>query len=241
MMKLLSPVLDLLFPAARCLACDDPRNTKKGAALCPNCEAAFALLHLPDKACCFCRGPRAKDRPCPHCLSGGMQYLNGAFAPYLYEKEVRTTILRLKFGPTLLAVKPLALAMAMEIQGLPFDALVPVPLYPSHQRERGMNQSHALAREIALLTGHQVRDALKKTRQTKRQSSLTDAKQREKNVNKAFEALYDLKGQRLVLVDDVRTSGATARDCARALRQAGAQSVHLLTAAVAWPGKEHHA
>lgn len=240
MKTLLTPVWDLLFPSVRCLACDDPRNTQKGAALCPSCSAALPALHLPDNACGFCRGPRAQALPCPHCASGGMERLDGAYAPFLYEGVARQLILRLKFGPCLLAAKPLCQAMARQMQGLAFDVLVPVPLYRSRQRERGMNQSQVLANGISRITGHQVLDALKKTRQTKRQSSLKGRQQREKNVANAFSTTLPVAGLRLVLVDDVRTSGATARDSARALKQAGASSVFLLTAAVAWPGKEHH-
>ncbi len=167
-----------------------------------------------------------------------MQYLDGAFAPFMYTSIVRQLIRQLKFGPVELAASPLASAMVLCVSGQSFDSLVPVPLHKSGERERGVNQSMLLCRLIGKQTGIPILNALAKIRRTKRQSSLPGDK-RAMNVRDAYSVRDTVRNLRILLVDDVRTSGATARECAKVLREAGASSVSLLTAAVA-DGKEHH-
>lgn len=236
--KHMAAVRDLLFPQARCLGCDEPRALEPGKALCERCRQELALLRVPDSVCGHCLSPTRSGQPCAFCAQGGMRNIDQAFAPYVYKDLARKLVLQLKFLPAELAAQPLAQEMALCVSGIRFDALVPVPLHPTRQRERGMNQSRLLCDLIQEQTGFQVLDALIKTRRVKRQSGLPAAL-REANVKGAIKVAGRLDGLRILLVDDVRTTGATARECAEALRGAGAVSVCLLTAAVATAGGQH--
>jgi len=113
-----------------------------------------------------------------------------------------------------------------------FDLIVPMPLYWRKRWRRGFNQAGLLAREISRRTHTPVRNALRRVKDTAAQAGLTNAKRRQ-NVSGAFRAKRSapLAGQRVLLIDDVLTTGATAASCARALRKAGAREVTLLTLA----------
>ncbi len=156
----------------------------------------------------------------------------GAYSPYFYHGPVQRLVVLCKFGGVDAAAEPLARAMADCVRGQTFDALVPVPLHPRRLRERGVNQAELLCRLVGKANGVPILPALTRARNTKRQSGLRPA-DREGNVRDAFIAAKSVKGLRLLLVDDVRTSGSTARACAKALNEAGAAEVSLLTAAVA--------
>lgn len=232
---LLKKAADFIFPPARCLGCDEPRQLDAGAPLCAVCHQELERLRVSDKACGHCLSPVRSGQPCAYCAHGGMAELDQAFAPFIYRDLVRRLILRLKFGPVEAASAPLGMEMALCVSGIRFDALVPVPLHRSRLRERGMNQSAVLAGVIHEQTGIAVMEALAKTRRIAQQSGLPAAR-RADNVAGAFKIAGDVAGLDVLLVDDVRTTGATARECARVLREAGARSVCLLCAAVAYMG-----
>lgn len=129
--------------------------------------------------------------------------------------------------------KPLGRLLASALpreQG--FDVIVPMPLHWRKRWRRGFNQAGLLAREIARRTNLPVSHALRRVKHTAAQAGLTNAKRRE-NVSGAFRARHKaaLAGQRVLLIDDVLTTGATAASCARVLRMAGARDVTLLTLA----------
>ena len=112
------------------------------------------------------------------------------------------------------------------------DYLIPVPLHLSRLRERGYNQSDLLAEGIAAELGIPcLKDALVRKKRTKTMSAL-DPERRLRNVERAFAVVErsTLEGQRIVLVDDVFTTGATVDACARVLREAGVAEVNVLTA-----------
>jgi ComF family protein len=108
------------------------------------------------------------------------------------------------------------------------DLAVPVPLHRSRRRARGFNQASELARHL----GPRLTEALKRTRATPSQTDLPAAR-RHANVKGAFTLARraDVRGRRIVLVDDVSTTGATLEACARVLTDAGAREVRALTAA----------
>jgi ComF family protein len=111
------------------------------------------------------------------------------------------------------------------------DALVPVPLAPARERERGFNQAALVADELARALGRPVRRRwLRRARPTRPQSDLSAA-ERWANVRNAFQAAPAVAGHHVLVVDDVLTTGATAAECARALRAAGARAVSVVTVA----------
>jgi len=114
----------------------------------------------------------------------------------------------------------------------PFDAVVPIPLHWMRRFQRGFNQAALLARQIARRRSIPVLRAIRRVRATRTQTGLTNAKRRQ-NVAGAFRARpkCSVQGLRILLVDDVMTTGATGSACAAALKRAGAKSVTLLTVA----------
>lgn len=230
--RLREPLLRLFYPQVRCLGCDEPRELDPDSPLCDRCVAVLADLRLGSGRCPHCLSPRRHDQPCRYCLEQGMQHLSAAYAPFHYHGPVQRLVTRLKFQGIFLAAKPLAEGMLSALDGSSFDALVPVPLHPKRQRERGFNQAALLAEAVAKERHVPILHAIQRIRDSRRQSSLPHHK-RHKNVNGVFAAVRDVTGMKLLLVDDVRTTGSTARACAQVLIQAGASEVSLLTAAVA--------
>ena len=113
-----------------------------------------------------------------------------------------------------------------------FDVIVPVPLHPARQRERGFNQASLLAELLSAHTSIPCRPLLKRIRYTTTQTAL-DRSERMENLHNAFRLRKnaDVRGLRVLLIDDVLTTGSTLSECARVLKRAGAKSVHAATAA----------
>jgi ComF family protein len=112
--------------------------------------------------------------------------------------------------------------------------IIPVPLHAARERERGFNQAAQLARELAQLSGLQLDEhSVTRRAHTERHRAGMDGKARRKSVADAFAIRHSdlIKGQRVLLVDDVFTTGATVSACALALKGAGAGGVYVLTLA----------
>jgi ComF family protein len=232
-------LLDLVFPD-ECRVCGDPLNSKsvQQVSRIPVCDRCLKDVQ-PLRAefyCVACRTPFINRHPldetgrCGLCRLG----LNGFDRVYsygAYEGTLRALIHLFKFGN----VRPLApkfgelLSLALPPEER-FDAMVPTPLHWRRRWERGFNQSELLARAIARRRGVPVLKAVRRSKATPPQAGLTSAQRRE-NVRGAFAPKMKLDGMRVLLVDDVLTTGATASACARALKRAGASHVSLLALA----------
>lgn len=238
--------------APRCAACDRPLDEPTRGAICAGCWAA--ILPSTPPCCIRCGEPLPSWRVisqqaacCPRCRrSPGVIMRGGAIGPY--DGALRAIIHALKYGGRRSLARPLAALMrrhaAPVLDGA--DLIVPVPLHPSRRRSRGFNQAADLAAHLGL----PVADALRRVRRTPPQTGLP-ACRRHRNVRDAFapRAPWRLPGSLwgssrggvqdtcVVLVDDVRTTGATLEACARALAAAGAREVRALTAARAVTGR----
>lgn len=227
----------LLYPrGANCLCCGDPRRASEEDCLCDACRRRLREKLLPPGACPRCLTPLKKGKPCAFCLSPFMQPLDKVYAPYRYAGEARRLIHALKFDACDEALPLLAGPMADSLTDRDFDCLTPVPLHPRRLRQRGVNQALLLCREIQRRTGIPTREYLRRIRY-RRPQSLTPLNKRRGNVAEDFSALPEAAGQRILLVDDVRTTGSTAWACAKALREAGAESVSLCVCAVVYRKK----
>ena len=226
-------VQNLVWPkGSLCLVCGDPRRASTESGLCPACEDALMAERVPASACHRCLSNTYHSRDCPFCAAGGMKGIDQAFAPFRYRPYSRQLVISVKFRANDEAVPFLAKHMAQSLWDRDFDCMIPVPLHKRRQRERGVNQAAVLARAVSGLTGIPCREGLlTRFRETRPQAGL-DRQKRAGNVRGAFTALQSgaLKGKRVLIVDDVRTTGATARACAKALRDAGCEKVCLLTA-----------
>lgn len=234
MSKIREFALNMLFPrAANCLCCRDPRHASLADCLCEKCREELKQLWVPPEACNRCLSPVKAGKPCQRCASEAMQEIDRVFAPYMYKNAVRSLIHAFKFDACNEALPLLGEAMAKALSERNFDCIVPVPLHTKRLRKRGVNQSLLLAKSLGERTGIPVFDAMSRIRHVTPQSLLNE-KDRMENVKDAFKANETVAGKRVLLVDDVRTTGSTANACAKALKEAGACSVSLCTVAVVY-------
>jgi ComF family protein len=154
---------------------------------------------------------------------------------FRYEGGVRALVHAFKFRGQSSLSKTLGeqLFNCYEEYDLRADVIVPVPLAPSRRRSRGYNQATMLAQELSQSTGLPVTDALRRVGHAKPQATSASAEERRANVVGAFEAnrRADVTDHRVLIVDDVATTGATLNACAEALLAAGAAEVIGLTLA----------
>lgn len=216
--------LDLIFPP-RCVSCH-----RSGTLLCSACLAT--MQPLTDAYCQRCCTPLTQPAtPCPSCQAHPLQ-LHGLRCVNLHRAALRTTIHALKYQGERRLAEPLGLLLAQAClrYNLHADALIPLPLHAQREQERGFNQATLLARvcaahlKVPCLEGVVIRQ-----RSTRAQVGLT-AQQRRQNVSGAFaltpDALSRLRTcQKLIIVDDVSTTGATLEACAASLYQAGIAEV----------------
>ncbi|HEY1959478.1 MAG TPA: ComF family protein [Polyangiaceae bacterium] len=184
--------------------------------------------------CAACDAPAREEVVfCPGCAAT-VERSSDPRAPFVYGGAMSNAITRFKYGPTPELARPLGALLAAEARGRfdHVDAVVPVPLHPSRLFERGFNQAVLLARPVARALGVPLRArALARTRPTERQAEL-DRSARLQNVAGAFRARRPTN-ERILLIDDVRTTGATQNACAEALRGAGSPRVDCLVLAIA--------
>lgn len=156
-------------------------------------------------------------------------YVSGWTAAYYYEGPVREGLLRFKFGGRQSYAESYGrmLAMAVRRAGLEFDVLTYVPVSPRRRKRRGYDQDQLLAEAAGENLGCRAVCLLKKVRDNPAQSGLKDTAERHANVMGAYEVIDPamVAGKRILLVDDILTTGATVSECARVLLTAGASRV----------------
>ena len=233
-------VLDLVFPAL-CPVCGVALGAGRRDPLCGECWTGLERIAPPWCDRCglpFLRlvpaGPAAGSAGvCQACATTPPAFVYARAATY-YGDRARAALQALKFRGKRALARPLAdLVYEQVAHSLPGDieALVPVPLSPARERERGFNQSALLAERIARRLDVPVRPRwLVRTRATRPQTDLS-ARERRANVRQAFRATPAVEGRHVVVVDDVLTTGATVEECCRALGAAGARQVGVLTVA----------
>jgi len=226
-------VVDALLPP-RCLRCDALIGSRRG--LCPDCWARLSFVVPPLCACCgtpfpYPQGPQAL---CAACIAAPPAY-HRARAALIYDDGSRDLLLAFKHGDRLAGAALFGQWLGQAGQALLADAelVVPVPLHRWRLAKRRYNQAGLLASAAGRLAGRDVvPDLLQRVRATPSQGSRGQAA-RVRNVRGAFAVRprhrQRLQGRRVLLVDDVLTSGATVEACARVLRRAGAGAVDVLT------------
>ena len=165
-------------------------------------------------------------------------FLAGWTAVWYYKDNVRGSILRYKFGNRRHYAPAYGRSLAMKLQTAgwdSFDTLTFVPISPLRKLRRGYDQVELLAAAVEKETGMHTCRTLRKIRHTRPQSRLGDAARRRANVLGAYTAVgsENIRGKRILLLDDIITTGATASECARVLLTAGAKEVYCATLAVA--------
>jgi ComF family protein len=238
-------LFSLIFPAD-CRICHSQLDRFSWTPVCNDCWNSVQRF---DGAACgrcgiFVDHPLDREAVylCGNCQSEPFDF-EAARSFAWYDGNLRLLIHLLKFDGYKPLAKPLgrlAAEVAREMSPSGFDIVLPVPLHRSRQRTRGFNQSALLASNIAREFG--LSDTGKdcvRVRNTRPQTGL-NAKERHKNVKGAFQVPRpeSVKSRRILLVDDVMTTGATANACARALMEAGAKSVSVVTLARVHPSRQ---
>lgn len=225
-------LLDILFPKF-CFGCG-----KEGTFLCPDCQSCIEML---EDVFCFCDNPKRLPEA-GKCSSCRTKKLDGLFFAVSYQnKLVRKMIQEFKYEPFIKDLaEPLANLIINHIfllrEGNRFeegDVLIPIPLTRKKIKNRGYNQSEETAKGLSKeLKIPVITDCLIKMKETLPQMELSKEKRKE-NVKGVFEVKNEeeIKGKKILLVDDVYTTGAAMEECAKILKQAGAKEVWGVTIA----------
>ena len=233
-MKYVGKILDFIYPP-RCLVCGS--WSVADGRLCDECRAGYETVEPP--MCPICGRPfesSGNGHECGSCAVKKPPYDILRSAAY-YEGSLREAVLRFKFSGRTSLNKFLGEAVLSlydaEFSSSKVDAIIPVPLHPARLRWRGYNQSLLLASYIGSRRNIRVDPrSLRRVKHTTPQVALT-LKQRDLNVRGAFAVSRpeSIEGAGVLLVDDVTTTGATLRECAKVLRKAKAANVYALTVA----------
>ena len=213
-MKILHRILQLLFPP-KCVLCRkllQPQETD----LCAQCRA---------------------DTPEANAAKRKFPHLANWTALWYYEGDVRASILRYKFRGSRSYCCSYGRLLAMKLlqEDLSFDILTWVPISPRRKFRRGYDQVELIARAAAKELGMPLTPTLRKVRHNRPQSTMKDAAARRANVLGVYRVIDPeaVAGKRILLLDDILTTGATLSECARILLTAGAKEVNCATVAVA--------
>ena len=233
--ELLQSAVSLLYPPG-CTICG--KSIRADDYLCDQCETKAVRIVAP-----FCQkcsepfeGSITNTFACANCAHRTI-YFDAAVSAYRGRGIVRQIIHEFKYGRQIhlrhLVARWLNSALDDErLRQSHFDVIVPVPLHPTRQRERGFNQAGLLAELLSAQTSIRCKPLLERTRYTTTQTAL-DRSERMENLHNAFRLRKNanVRGLRVLLVDDVLTTGSTLNECARILKRGGAFSVHAATAA----------
>ena len=221
---MLKQLMEFIQPQeVKCLRCGGAYFAGLDTGLCPAC-ALYA------------------HRIAPGDLLAGLEHREGldwAGAAWRYGEGVRHRVYALKYGGERRLGDAMGRELAQALKALPErpDALVPVPLHWTRRLMRGYNQAEVLARGLAAAAGLSVEPTLLRRRRRTRRNAQLDRALRLDNVSGAFAPAGSVRGRRILLIDDVLTTGSTASQCARALRAGGAAWVGVLTYARAGDGE----
>ena len=231
MFRLRAWLSELIAPAeCRCMNCG--REVFDGLGFCAKCKES-AQLNV-GKTCkrCGTAIDGAEDY-CGNCAFDKI-YFDCGYSAFIYDGSVRAAILRFKFGNCGNFARIFAkfLAAVATKQGLEFDVVAYAPMSRNALKQRGYNQARLLAQHFCAILdcSDKLSDAIAKVKETDRQESLSKADRKTKLVG-AYKCTSDVKGKRVLVIDDIKTTGATLNECAKVLKKAGATSVIGLTVA----------
>ena len=222
---------ELIAPVeSRCLNCG--REVFDGLGFCPECKKEVNFNNV--KTCKRCGvGLDGAEDYCGYCAFEKV-YFDRAFSVLEYDGAVRAAILRFKFDGCGNFARIFAkyLAFAVQHQGVEFDVVTYAPMTNKAKRKRGYNQAQLLANYFCDILGCEEKsaNAIEKIKETEPQEKL-GKEERKSNLVGAYRCVADVKGKRVLVIDDIKTTGATLNECAKVLKRAGAVNVVGLTVA----------
>ena len=224
--ELKGAALDFLFPRF-CVGCG-----KEGDFICDSCQASLVRIEAP--ACPQCGKPQTDSMLCSNCINWKAD-IDAIRSPFRFEGVIRKAVHEFKYRNLRAIAGQLAhfLGDYLTENPIPYEVLVPVPLHDKRLKERGYNQSALLAKELSRLTGFPVNETcLVRNVYNVPQAKTRNVEERKQNVIGIFSVVNDdLLEKKVLLIDDVTTSGATLNACASPLKKTGAASVWGLTLA----------
>jgi ComF family protein len=217
--------VDFVYPPS-CSGCDKPGNI-----WCTDCQDKVKTIN--GKICPICGTPETNQEICPDCQKLLPSYT--ALRSWAeFEGPVREALHKLKYKNDLAVgyVFSLPLIQLIETAQWDFDLVIPMPISKSHQKSRGYNQAAMIAKPIALAFRKPISNkAVSRIKETKSQIDLS-REERFKNLQSAFLGnSATLIGKKVLLVDDITTTGATMLSCSQALKEAGCEKVYCITVA----------
>lgn len=224
--------LDLLYPrASECQVCGSPST----GAVCSVCMAS--MDYLQGITCIHCGKQLNEQYPhsiCPDCKAGVFYYTR-AYSCFEYNGMGKVLLHKLKYEGRIELAKVIGGLMSdrLKNEGLGIDIIIPVPIHKKKLEARGFNQSYEIAVELGRKLGKPVLDCMERKKETRAQYDL-DRLQRQHNIVDAFSVRlsYNVgKYKSVLLLDDIYTTGSTVNECSKALKEAGAGDIYVITAA----------
>ena len=232
-------LLALVYPRA-CGLCQQSVENRRLGSLCAGCWQSARIFADNEIVCWKCGAPSLgqiapEKREAVRCGRCASDLFTAARACGAYEGALKAAVLELKREPNL--SHKLSQILVETHRRAPLQRatlIIPVPLHPQREKERGFNQAAIIARALAAKVGLPfVEKCLVRTTHSEKHRAGMDASGRRDSVAKAFSVSYPLRiaGEKVLLIDDVFTTGATVSACAEVLLEAGAAEVLVLTIA----------
>jgi len=240
-----------IFPEGiYCISCGALIDSNREYSLCDDCMENFRWA---ESNCCEICGRPVGDhhKRCADCMEK-QRYFDKGFCCFAYGSREKSPVFQFKYGRKSYMARPLAQIMADKIRmeiarrdgEIFFDCIIPVPIHESRMSERGFNQAELLARFLSQEIGvAYFTDILVRQKNTMKMKGM-DRVARAYNMEKAFAVdetkAFKIKGKRILLVDDIFTTGSTADEAAFVLKTTGAREVYLevLTSGTAYYGRD---
>lgn len=209
----------------QCLICKNNTRSSAYDSICLGCQS---LLSHPQFSCQNCGVElQSQQSKCGACLNSALPFSRTYYA-CSYLKPVDKWVMALKFGGNILMSRLFAELLTPYLNRVDQEyVLMPVPLHKSRLRKRGFNQAYEIAKELAVFCNRELDTSLIRTKNTEMQAQLKLV-ERSKNVKNAFKTITPIKNKKIILIDDVMTTGNTLKECARTLKKAGVEDIQVI-------------
>lgn len=230
--KFKNKLLDLMYPEnLKCIFCGDELNETAINSTCPTCYENLPRIMFP---CLKCGSPldNADTPVCMNCKAHN-SFFEKARSSFIYKDEILLTVQNLKYNGNCYLVKPMAKYMAetYATMGINVDYITYVPLTKAKETERGFNQAKLLADEISNLIHIPVLNLFEKIKDTPSQTALGITSRRD-NIKDSFKLTSErklAKGKKILIVDDVITTGATTSELSKTALDGKVKTCFVLT------------